>query len=244
MIKKIIISLVLLAIALFTLSCQNKGSVGNYSSKTDRIDIIKNPLLKENSVNSKNNILVVYFSVNDTVSADANIIKDYLFADLMELAPAKPYTKDDLDINNPNSRIVKEANDDTIRPEIVNSIKDIKKYKWIFLGFPVWLDKMPKIVNTFLEKYDFEDKYIFTFCKANTDNLDNIRNDISDAVKKGNPFIYPPKSIPDGELVENITSWVDWCNPTVEYDEGLLPEEVATTEFVEPDLSEALSITR
>ena len=222
-------------------SCQTENKTGS----------IINPFqpdnksnLKEISQNSKNDVLVVYFSGRDSISEDANIIKDYLFADLLELKPKEPYKDEDFDFNNADSRIVKELNDDSIRPEISNSLDNIKKYKWIFLGFPVWQDKMPKIIYTFLEKYDFEDKYIFSFCKANTDNLDNIREQISEAVKKGNPFIYPPKNIPDGEFVGNITAWIDWCNPTTEFDEGLIPTEATTTETEEPDLSEALSIVR
>ena len=152
---------------------------------------------------------------------------------MMELVPTEPYTKDDLDISNPNSRIIKESNDDTIRPTITNPINNIDKYNWIFLGFPVWQGKMPKIV--------------YTFCKNgnNEIELENIRNDISaltDNTNDGQAFIYPIKNFNNGELVENITDWIDWCNPITEYDEGLIPETVVVTETEEPDLSEGLSI--
>ena len=239
--KRLLKCILMLMFVASLVSCQsdNKESVLINPFKTE-----DQSMLKEKSQNSKNDILVVYFSAKDSISEDANIIKDYLFADLMEIVPVESYKDEDFDFTNPDSRILKELNDDTIKPEMSNSLTDIKKYKWIFLGFPVWQGKMPKIINTFLEKYDFEDKYIFTFCKADTDNLDNIRDDINEAVKKGNPYIYPPKNIPDGEFVDNITAWIDWCNPTTEYDEGLLPTEGTTTETTEPDLSEGLSIVR
>lgn len=242
--KRIIKILVLLSTLLLLASCQGGNTTNSKNAKTQQQDI---PIIKEKSVNSKNDILVVYFSANDGVSEDANIIKDYLFADMMELVPTEPYTKDDLDISNPNSRIMKESNDDTIRPTIANPINNIDKYNWIFLGFPVWQGKMPKIVYTFLEKYNFKDKYIFSFCKNgnNEIELENIRNDISaltDNTNDGQAFIYPIKNFNNGELVENITDWIDWCNPITEYDEGLIPETVVVTETEEPDLSEGLSI--
>ena len=238
--NKVLKCIISLLFILSLVSCQSENTKDiSVSNNTVKNDV---PILKEVSPNSKNDILVVYFSQDDSVSEDANIIKDYLFADFSELVPVDAYSKEDLDINNPNSRINIEINDDTIRPAISNSPTNINKYKWIFLGFPVWKGKMPKIIYTFLEKYDFKDKYIFPFCKnASSDAiLENIRDDINILTQKSNPIIYPVKNIPDGEFVGNITAWVDWCNPTTEYDEGLLPEEVTTTETEEPDLSEIL----
>ena len=145
---------IMFILSLVSCQAENKtGSIINPFQSNNKSN------LKEISQNSKNDVLVVYFSGKDSIAEDANIIRDYLFADLLELKPKEPYKDEDFDFNNADSRIVKELNDDSIRPEISNSLDNIKKYKWIFLGFPVWQDKMPKIINTFLEKYDFEDKY-------------------------------------------------------------------------------------
>lgn len=50
-------------------------------------------------------VAVVYFSVNDDTKAVAEKFKEALDADLIELVPKVAYTEEDLDYNNPDSRV-------------------------------------------------------------------------------------------------------------------------------------------
>lgn len=224
MLKKIFkIILILMLAAIFT-SCQKENNENDYLKAEKEKETA---MLKEKSENSKNDILVAYFSLNDSISDDAYIIKDYLFADLMEIKAQEPYTNDD----------------DTNRPTIANNIKNLDKYKYIFVGFPIWQEKMPNIIYSFLEKFNFKDKYIYPFTKSNDEQLlYNIREEILNLTSSNDTYIYPVKYIANGEFVDNITSWIDSLNLKTEFDEGLIPVETKREETEEPDLSEARSI--
>ncbi len=111
-------------------------------------------------------VLVVYFSVTGTTEKVANYIKDYLDAEIFAITPAVPYTSADLNYSNSNSRTSRENRDDTCRPEIIGRVENIEQYDTIFIGYPIWHGKAPKVVYTFLEQYDFSCKTIIPFSTA------------------------------------------------------------------------------
>ena len=82
--------------------------------------------------------LVVYFSTDDTVRAAAYTIADALGADLFEIQPVEPYTEEDLNYHNNQSRTSIEQNDPDARPEIVAMPEDLSRYDTILLGYPIW----------------------------------------------------------------------------------------------------------
>ena len=60
-------------------------------------------------------------------------------ADLYEIKPAEPYSKEDLNWNNKESRSSLEMNNKESRPSLADKDAEIEKYEVIFLGFPIWL---------------------------------------------------------------------------------------------------------
>ena len=108
--------------------------------------------------------LVVYFSATGTTQKVAkNLAKANNF-DLFEIIPKQKYTNQDLDWTNKNSRSSLEMKNLNYRPEIANKIDNLKDYKNLFLGFPIWWYREPAIIDTFLEQYDFSNI-------ANTSNI-------------------------------------------------------------------------
>ena len=82
--------------------------------------------------------LVAYFSATGTTAKVAEILADAIGANLYEIEPEVPYTKEDLDWRNKNSRSLIEMNDKAFRPAIVNTDAGIQEYDEIFIGFPIW----------------------------------------------------------------------------------------------------------
>ena len=60
-------------------------------------------------------------------------------ADLYEIVPADPYTEDDLDYGNSESRTSLEMDDPDARPEIAGEPLDLTGYTTLYLGYPIWL---------------------------------------------------------------------------------------------------------
>ncbi|MBP7187944.1 MAG: NAD(P)H-dependent oxidoreductase [Ruminococcus sp.] len=110
--------------------------------------------------------LVAYFSASGNTASLANKLAVAAGADICEIRPAVPYTKDDLNWMNKQSRSSVEMSDKSSRPEIADINVDIAKYDTVYIGFPVWWYIAPTIINTFLESADFSGKKIILFATS------------------------------------------------------------------------------
>ena len=112
------------------------------------------------------NLLVAYFSASGVTAQAAETIAETIGADLYEIRPETPYTPADLDWMNRRSRSSVEMNDPASRPAIAEPAADIEQYDTILVGFPVWWYVEPRIVDTFLESYDFSGKTMIPFATS------------------------------------------------------------------------------
>lgn len=121
---------------------------------------------------NKNKSLVAYFSAMGNTAEIAKMIAELTGADLFEIKPVKPYTREDLNFREPTSRCCKEHDNPKARPEIVEPMPDCGKYDKIYLGFPSWWAEAPRIILTFLEKAKgFEGKAIIPFVSSHSSPL-------------------------------------------------------------------------
>ena len=112
------------------------------------------------------NTLVAYFSATGKTAKAADAIAKSLGADVYEIRPTVKYTKADLNWMDKKSRSSVEMGDVALRPEIVTGDVDISKYDTVCLGFPIWWYVAPRVINTFLESYDFTGKKIIVFATS------------------------------------------------------------------------------
>ena len=110
--------------------------------------------------------LVAYFSASGVTARAAKEIAQTVGADLYEIRPAEPYTRADLNWMDKQSRSTIEMNDPDCRPAIAKPVNHIEQYDTIFIGFPVWWYVEPRIVDTFLESYDFSGKALIPFATS------------------------------------------------------------------------------
>lgn len=113
-----------------------------------------------------NKKLVAYFSASGVTKAVARRLAKAAGADLFEIKPKTPYTGADLNWTNKNSRSSVEANTPDCRPDIADTIANMDEYNTVFLGFPIWWYVAPKIINTFVESYDFSGKTVIPFATS------------------------------------------------------------------------------
>ena len=110
--------------------------------------------------------LVAYFSASGVTRRTAEEIARAVGGDLYEIAPAQPYTAADLDWTDKKSRSSLEMNDPACRPAIAGAAARMEEYGTVFLGFPIWWYVEPRIVDTFLESYDFSGKTVIPFATS------------------------------------------------------------------------------
>ena len=115
---------------------------------------------------STNKTLVVYFSATGTTKGVAEHIASVTGADTYEITAAQPYSEADLNWNDSNSRTTIEQNDKSVRPEIGSETISLDGYDTIFIGYPIWWGEEPRIMDTFVESYDFTGKTLIPFCTS------------------------------------------------------------------------------
>ena len=127
--------------------------------------------------------LVAYFSASGVTAALAKRLADAIGADLHEIQPEVPYTKEDLDWMNKNSRSSVEMNDKSFRPPVANRVENIDDYNIIYIGFPIWWYVAPTIINTFLEQYDLTGKEIIPFATSGSSGMGRTNEELKASCK-------------------------------------------------------------
>ena len=111
-------------------------------------------------------VLIAYFSASGVTARVAKTMADAAGADLYEIRPEQPYTSADLDWMDKKSRSTVEMNDPACRPDIADKVQNMEQYDTVLVGFPVWWYVEPRIVDTFLESYDFTGKEMIPFATS------------------------------------------------------------------------------
>lgn len=83
---------------------------------------------------------------------------------------------------NPFSRSTKEMKGRLPLPEIDDLDLNVSEYDEILLLFPIWWDRAPVIINSFLEKYDFTNKTIILFATSGGGGLEKCANYLKQSV--------------------------------------------------------------
>ena len=97
-------------------------------------------------------VLVAYFSATGNTEKAAQQVASIVSGDLHKIQPEKSYTSADLNWRDKSSRSSVEMDDPTSRPAIIDDLKNLAEYDTVYLGFPIWWNQAPRLINTFLEK--------------------------------------------------------------------------------------------
>ena len=117
--------------------------------------------------------LVVYFSATGNTEQAAQYIADITGGDLFQLEPAEPYTDDDLNYGNEDSRVSREYADESLRDvELVeDTVENWEQYDTVFIGYPIWWGIAAWPVDGFVEANDFTGKTVIPFCTSASSGL-------------------------------------------------------------------------
>ena len=154
-----------------------------------------------------NKILVSFFSASGVTKRVAEKIATCIDGTLFEIEPVDKYTDADLDWTNKQSRTSIEMNDLSIRPKIKNKISNLDIYDTILIGFPVWWDLAPTIINTFLEEDDFTNKNIYIFATSGGSSVINSFNNLKNTYN--NLHFISAKRFSDNIDEYEIKEWLN-----------------------------------
>ena len=114
------------------------------------------------------NVLIAYYSATGNTEEVAYVIADATGGDLFELEPVEPYTDDDLNWTDDNSRVSQEHGDESLRDvELVSSTpENWDSYDTVFIGYPIWWGIAAWPVDSFVESNDFTGKTVIPFATS------------------------------------------------------------------------------
>lgn len=164
------------------------------------------------------NILVTYFSCSGTTKNVSEKIASITNTDIFEIKPKIPYTEEDLNWDDSYSRSSLETNDPTSRPALIGKVNQMENYNIIFLGFPIWWYLAPRIINTFLESYNFAGKKVVPFATSNGTDIDVCEENLYDTYPDS--ITWEKGKLLTEEMSE--VSLVSWINSVIKIEKYTL----------------------
>ena len=131
--------------------------------------------------------LVVYYSASGNTERVAKDIAEAAGADLFEIVPTEVYTSDDLDWTNPDSRVSREHDDESLRdvPLTTTEVPDWDSYDTVFIGYPIWWGIAAWPVDTFVKNNDFTGKTVIPFATSSSSGMGQSGSLLADMAGTG-----------------------------------------------------------
>ena len=152
--------------------------------------------------------LVVYYSATGTTEGVAQTIADTTGGDLFEIQPVEPYTDDDLDWTNDDSRVSREHDDESLRDVdlVSTSVDNWDSYDTVFIGYPIWWGIAAWPVDGFVEANNFTGKAVIPFCTAASSGIGDSGNLLEEMAGTGNWL--EGKRLDRGISEDEVKDWI------------------------------------
>ncbi|MEI3093866.1 MAG: flavodoxin [Oscillospiraceae bacterium] len=153
--------------------------------------------------------LVVYYSASGNTERVAKDIAEAAGADLFEIVPAELYTSDDLNWTNPDSRVSREHDDESLRdvPLTTIEVPDWDSYDTVFIGYPIWWGIAAWPVDTFVKNNDFTGKTVIPFATSSSSGMGQSGSLLADMAGTGE--WQEGQRFSSGVSSDDVQSWVD-----------------------------------
>ena len=154
-------------------------------------------------------VLVVYFSATGNTERVAEMIAEQTGGQLMALEPAEPYSEEDLDYNDENSRVSMEYADPSRRTvELVQTTPEgWDDITTVFIGYPIWWGEAAWPVTSFVEANDFSGKTVIPFCTSASSGLGDSAQQLADSANGGT--WREGRRFSSSVSEEELRSWLD-----------------------------------
>lgn len=163
----------------------------------------------ENTSTGNGKTLVVYYSASGNTKDVAEKIAKITEADLFEIEPVEPYTDDDLDWTDDDSRVSREHDDESLRDvELVSTTVDNwDSYDTVYIGYPIWWGIAAWPIDNFVKENDFTGKTVIPFCTAATLGIGDSGNLLEEMTGTGD--WKEGERFHGGASESDISSWID-----------------------------------
>lgn len=130
----------------------------------------------------------MYFSATGSTERIANMIAEATGADVFVIDPTQPYTDDDLNWTNRDSRVSYEHDHPETQNEVaLNTItpENWENYETVYIGYPIWWGIAAWPVNQFVTGNDFTGKTVIPFCTSASSGIGQSGELLAEAAGTG-----------------------------------------------------------
>ena len=190
-----------------TSNSTNSANSSNSINNSDNTGSTDGTETSQNTGDKK--VLVVYYSASGSTKAVAETIADDMGADLFEITPVEPYTSDDLNWTNDNSRVSKEHEDESLRDVELTQITpdNWESYDTVLLGYPIWWGIAAWPVDNFVKGNDFSGKTVIPFCTSASSGIGDSGNLLEEMAGTGD--WQEGQRFRSGASDSDVQEWVD-----------------------------------
>lgn len=155
------------------------------------------------------NVLVLYFSASGNTKNIADMIVEDTGADEYEITPSDPYTDEDLDWTDEDSRVNREHEGESLQDVAFDSydVPDWDSYDTVFVGYPIWWQDASWVMKSYVQHLDFTGKTVIPFCTSSSSPIGDSGKNLESLAGSGNWL--EGERFSGGASSDEVQEWVD-----------------------------------
>lgn len=157
------------------------------------------------AIDGTQRILVAYFSFTNTTKGIADSIADILGADTYQITPTEAYASDNSNYYDSSTRAYQEQYGPASARPAINTTLASTDYDIVLLGFPIWYAKVPRVILSFLDAYDFSGKTVIPFCTSGSSGISAAQTELESTYTDIN---WKSGSRLNGHTTDQLKTWL------------------------------------
>ena len=153
-------------------------------------------------------MLVAYYTNTGNTGRVAEVIAQEMQADTFLIECVDPYTAEDVNWRDENSRVSQEMpHRSEVDVELVSvTPPDWDSYKTVFVGCPIWWQSFSWVMNDFVRQNSFQGKTVIPFCTSGSSDIGESGTQLAALASTGD--WQEGQRFPSAVTQQEVTDWV------------------------------------
>lgn len=151
--------------------------------------------------------VIIYFTHSGNTELAAKEVAAVTGAKMIRLMPEQPYSSEDVDWVNEQSRCTQEHLNQSLRPAIKPIDINFADIDTVFIGFPIWWHEEPAVIRTLLDNYrtQLKGKVLYPFCTS----YESPMSEADATLRKGYPDFDWKTGLRLPASPDQIKAWIE-----------------------------------
>ena len=151
--------------------------------------------------------VIIYYTHSGNTELAAKEVAAVTGAKMIRLMPEQPYSSEDVDWVNEQSRCTQEHLNQSLRPAIKPIDVNFADIDTVFIGFPIWWHEEPAVIRTLLDNYhtQLKGKVLYPFCTS----YESPMSEADATLRKGYPDFDWKTGLRLPASLDQIKAWIE-----------------------------------